>query len=116
MTHFSRHAQTVSAWVGGLVLALSGGAACAATLEGAVDLAKAQGCFSCHGMAEKVVGPAFGAIAAKYQGEAGVAAVLAQSIQNGSKGKWGRVPMPANSGVSAQDAKLLASWILTVKP
>jgi cytochrome c len=100
----------------GSALILSGGAVSAATLDGAPDLAKAQGCFSCHGLGEKVVGPAFSAIAAKYQGEAGVAAVLAQSIQNGSKGKWGRIPMPANSGVSAQDAKLLASWVLTVKP
>jgi cytochrome c len=99
-----------------VALALSGTAAGAATLEGAVDLAKAQGCFSCHALGEKVVGPAFSAVAAKYQGEAGMAAVLAQSIQNGSKGKWGRIPMPANSSVSAQDAKTLANWILTVKP
>ena len=60
----------------------------------AVELAKASGCYSCHANGEKVVGPAFATIAEKYAGDKDAAATLAQSIQNGSKGKYGRIPMP----------------------
>ncbi|WP_439607793.1 c-type cytochrome [Hydrogenophaga sp.] len=90
--------------------------AAANDLAAAVELAKASGCYSCHANADKVVGPAFGAIAEKYAGEKDAAASLAQSIQNGSKGKWGRIPMPPHPSLSAADLKTLSSWVLTVKP
>lgn len=82
----------------------------------ATELAKASGCYSCHATAEKVVGPAFSDVAAKYKDEKDAAAALAQSIQNGSKGKWGRIPMPAHPSLSAADIKTLSTWVLTVKP
>ena len=43
---------------------------------------------------------------------------LAERIQKGSlpgKGNWGAIPMPANPQVSADEAKQLAAWVLTVK-
>lgn len=80
------------------------------------DLAKANGCFSCHSPTEKIVGPAFVSVAQKYAGSKDAVADLVQSIQMGSKGKWGRVAMPAHSSLSAQDLKLLASWVLATKP
>lgn len=79
-------------------------------------LAKASGCYSCHANGEKVVGPAFSEVAVKYKDDKDGAASLAQSIQYGSKGKWGRIAMPANPSLSAADYKMLASWVLTVKP
>jgi cytochrome c len=90
--------------------------ATATDVAAAVELAKASGCYSCHANAEKVVGPAFAAIAAKYSNDKDAAASLAQSIQNGSKGKWGRIPMPGNPSLSAGDIKILADWVLTVQP
>ena len=87
-----------------------------ADLAGAPDLAKASGCYSCHANGEKVVGPAFAAIAEKYATEKDAAASLAQSIQNGSKGKWGRIPMPGHPSLSTADLKTLSTWVLTVKP
>lgn len=87
-----------------------------ADLATAVELARANGCYSCHANAEKVVGPAFAAVAEKYASEKDAAASLTQSIQNGSKGKWGRIPMPAHPSVSAADLKTLTAWVLTVKP
>ena len=44
------------------------------------------------------------------------AAALAQSIQNGSRGKWGRVPMPGHPSLSQADLKTLAQWVLATKP
>lgn len=85
-------------------------------LAAAVDLAKASGCYSCHANAEKVVGPAFATVAEKYAGDKDAAATLAQSIQNGSKGKYGRIPMPPHASLSPADLKLLSAWVLTIKP
>ncbi|MBS0467410.1 MAG: c-type cytochrome, partial [Proteobacteria bacterium] len=85
-------------------------------LSAAPELAKSNGCYSCHSVAEKIVGPAFSSVAEKYAGDSDAVATLAQSIQMGSKGKWGRAAMPAHSSLSAQDLKLLAGWILSTKP
>ncbi len=87
-----------------------------ADLSAAPELAKSNGCYSCHSVAEKIVGPAFTSVAEKYAGDSDAVATLAQSIQMGSKGKWGRAAMPAHSSLSAQDLKLLAGWILSTKP
>lgn len=97
-------------------LGLCAGSAQAADLAAAVELARSSGCYSCHANADKVVGPAFSAIADKYKDEKDAAASLAQSIQNGSKGKWGRIPMPGHPSLSATDVKTLSAWVLTVKP
>jgi cytochrome c len=82
----------------------------------AVELAKASGCFSCHAAAEKVVGPAYSSVAEKYKDDKDAVDTLMQSIQRGSKGKWGRVPMPAHDTLSQADLKTLATWVMTVKP
>lgn len=95
---------------------LCGTGAWAQTVSSAVELAKASGCYSCHANAEKVVGPAFATIAEKYAGDKDAAATLAQSIQNGSKGKYGRIPMPPHASLSPADLKLLSAWVLTIKP
>lgn len=81
-----------------------------------VDLAKANGCFSCHSAQEKIVGPAFRSVAAKYAGDKDAVATLTQSIRQGSSGKWGRAAMPAHSSLDADDLKKLASWVMATKP
>lgn len=87
-----------------------------ADLAVVADLAKANGCFSCHSATEKIVGPAFSSIATKYAGDKDAVASLAQSIQIGSSGKWGRVPMPGHASLKADELKLLARWVLSTKP
>ncbi|MGB3071731.1 MAG: c-type cytochrome [Ottowia sp.] len=99
-----------------ILLACAASPAMADDLAAATELAKASGCYSCHSAKEKVVGPAFSSIAEKYAGDKDAAASLAQSIQNGSKGKWGRVPMPPHSSLSADELKTLATWVLSTKP
>lgn len=94
---------------------LCGAGAWAQTTPSAADLAKASGCYSCHANDDKVVGPSFKTIANKYATEAGAAATLAQSIQNGSRGKWGRVPMPPHGSLSGDDLRTLGAWVLTFK-
>lgn len=84
-----------------------------ADIAAAVELAKASGCYSCHSASEKVVGPAFSSVAEKYKDDKDAIASLTQSIQYGSKGKWGRIPMPAHSTLSSSDLKTLASWVMS---
>ena len=92
-------------------LAISGQAAAAADGEA---IAKAKGCFSCHALDKKLVGPAYKDVAAKYKGDAKAPAALAAKIKAGGKGAWGEMPMPPNN-VTDDEAKKLAAWVLSVK-
>ena len=74
--------------------------------------ARGYGCFSCHGLVHKQVGPGFAQIAERYRGDAAKADALAAKIRAGSVGTWGRVIMPRQSQVSEADAKELARWVL----
>jgi cytochrome c len=80
------------------------------------DIAKSNGCLSCHAIDEKIVGPAYTKVATKYASDSDAVASLAQSIRNGSSGKWGRIPMPAHASMSQEDINLLARWVLSTKP
>lgn len=79
------------------------------------DLAQKKNCMACHATDKKLVGPAYKDVAAKYAGQKDVAAKLADKIQKGGVGVWGQIPMPANPAVSADEAKQLAAWVLTIK-
>ncbi|HEY0586475.1 MAG TPA: c-type cytochrome [Pseudoduganella sp.] len=79
------------------------------------DLAKAKNCMACHAVANKLVGPAFKDVAAKYAGQKDAEAKLAAKVLKGGSGAWGAVPMPANPQVSDAEAKALAKWVLAQK-
>jgi len=82
--------------------------------DAAKALAEKNLCLSCHKVEEKLVGPSFRDVAKKYQGVAEAQAKLAAAIKKGGKGVWGTVPMPQTSGVSDEDLKTLAAWILSL--
>jgi len=79
------------------------------------ELAQAKNCLACHSVDNKVVGPAFKVVAAKYEGDKGAAATLATKIIAGGGGVWGAIPMPANPQVKDAEAKKLVAWILGLK-
>ncbi|HEY0663651.1 MAG TPA: c-type cytochrome [Thiobacillaceae bacterium] len=76
-------------------------------------LATKSRCMTCHDVAKKKLGPAFKDIAAKYKGQPNAEAMLAASALKGSKGKWGKVPMPAQR-ITPEDAQTLSRWILSL--
>ena len=78
-------------------------------------MAKAKNCMACHAVDKKLVGPSYKDVAAKYGKEAGAVDKLAPKIQKGGSGVWGAVPMPPNANVNADEAKSLATWILSLK-
>jgi cytochrome c len=79
------------------------------------DLAKAKNCMSCHAVANKLVGPAYKDVAAKYAGQKGAEDKLVQKVMKGGSGVWGPVPMPANPQVSEAEAHALVKWVLAQK-
>ncbi|APA69313.1 SorB family sulfite dehydrogenase c-type cytochrome subunit [Janthinobacterium sp. 1_2014MBL_MicDiv] len=71
-----------------------------------------NGCMACHALAQRVIGPGFAEVAARYKGKDGSAAV-AEHIRQGGSGKWGAVPMPPFSQLSEADAAVLAKYVLS---
>ena len=91
------------------------GAVVAAPAFANADLAQKKNCMACHALDKKVLGPAYKDVAAKYADQKDAVAMLATKIQKGGVGVWGQIPMPANPQVSPDEAKQLATWVLTVK-
>ncbi len=93
----------------------------------AVDTAKAKElatkkmCLACHAVDKKLVGPAYKAVATKYNEEDekykddrdAAIKLLSQKIIKGGSGTWGNIPMPPNP-MSEAEAKLLVEWILSM--
>jgi cytochrome c len=96
-------------------LALSAGSMLAAPAQANDVLLKKYSCVACHAMEEKMVGPAFKEISKRYAGQADAQKVVIESIKKGGTGKWGKIPMPPASGISDDDAKALATWVLSQK-
>ena len=79
------------------------------------DLAKAKNCMACHAVANKLVGPAYKDVAAKYAGQKDAEDRLVGKVLKGGSGAWGAVPMPANPQVSEAEARTLVKWVLAQK-
>ncbi|MDD2702303.1 MAG: c-type cytochrome [Sideroxydans sp.] len=84
--------------------------------EDGAALMKKNNCSTCHQVANKTVGPALKAIAAKYAGDAGAAAKLEKKVRVGGAGSFGTMPMPATPAkVSDGDIKTMVAHILATK-
>ncbi|GGX76962.1 c-type cytochrome [Massilia dura] len=79
------------------------------------DLAKARNCMACHAVANKLVGPSYRDVAAKYAGQKDAEAKLVTKVIKGGAGVWGAIPMPPSPQVSEADAHTLVKWILDQK-
>ena len=75
--------------------------------KAAIALTARHSCTACHGMGNRIVGPAFSEIAKK---NAGKADYLAGKIKSGGSGVWGAIPMPPQT-LNEVDAKVIAAWL-----
>ncbi len=89
-------------------------ASSAVSVLGSEELMKSNNCLICHKVDTKSIGPSLQDIAAKYTEDDDAVATLTKSIQEGSKGKYGEVAMPAQKQVSDDDLKAISEWILTL--
>ena len=83
-----------------------------AQVEAAMDKA---GCMACHTKDKKLVGPSFKDIAAKYKGQADVAAKLMDKVRKGGSGSFGPVPMAPNPPDKISDKDLKEALELILK-
>ncbi len=100
------------------IAALAGAAPSAAAAAG-VDvqsLLQANGCTGCHGIDQKIVGPAFREVAKKHVGSTDLTGLLAAKIRSGGQGTWGAIPMPPQPQLSEADARAIAHWVATGAP
>ena len=77
-------------------------------------LAKSKNCLACHGIDNKIVGPAFKDIAAKYKDDDSAVATLTNKVKSGGSGVWGEMPMPPNPAASDAEIETLIKWILSL--
>ena len=79
------------------------------------SLVEGADCLACHKVEEKMIGPSYKEVAKKYENTPENVEMLAEKIIKGSSGIWGDVPMPAHNGLSKENAKFMAQYILSSK-
>jgi cytochrome c len=91
------------------------GATPTVSAEEATNFAKVTGCFECHSIEKKLLGPAWKHVAGVYRGDPGGEAKLMAKIAKGGSGVWGRIAMPAYPGLSEAELRMLARFILSLE-
>lgn len=86
----------------------------ASELPGEKLVAKAD-CIGCHNKTQKVIGPSYVDIAAKYPATDENIDHLAGKIISGGKGVWGDIAMTPHASISKDDAKEMVKYILSLK-
>jgi cytochrome c len=87
---------------------------CALPARAGIELAQKKNCLSCHMVDQKLVGPAYRDVAAKYAGRDDAVDLLSAKVQRGGTGVWGSAVMPPNP-VTPEEARDLVTWILSLK-
>ena len=82
--------------------------------KGAVLIAYSD-CSICHKEDEKRVGPAFKDIAKRYPANNVYINMLAQKVIVGGSGSWGSPVMDPHPKLSLEDAKMMVTYILSLK-
>ncbi|HEY0894915.1 MAG TPA: c-type cytochrome [Sphingobacteriaceae bacterium] len=93
----------------------SAGAAGSAEEAKGEKLIAQSDCLSCHKVSEKLVGPAYQEVAAKYEDNDKNIEYLAGKIKTGGAGVWGEVAMTPHPNLSDDDAKEMAKYILSLR-
>lgn len=100
-----------------LVPMLAMGAAWVSTCAHAnEELMRRGGCTGCHEVEQKLIGPAYRDVAARYRNQPKAFDQLFHKVREGGKGNWGDTPMPPNDEdkISDEDLHKLLQWILAL--
>ena len=96
----------------GAALLLSAGVASAELNTTADELLRNSGCYACHSVDQKRIGPSYKEVAAKYSGDSSASAALVEKVTNGGSGVWGPTPMIPNKHLSQENIKTMVDGIL----
>ena len=80
-----------------------------------LELIGKSDCLTCHKVSDKLTGPAYKDVAAKYPNTDENVNMLAQKIIKGGQGNWGAIPMTPHATLSEADAKQMVKYILLLK-
>ena len=72
-------------------------------------------CLTCHKTSEKLIGPAYKDVAAKYEATESNIKMLAGKVINGGSGVWGAIPMTPHPQVKEEDAIAMVKYIMLLK-
>lgn len=72
-------------------------------------------CLACHQIDNRLVGPAYEEVAAKYEMNEKNVVYLAEKIIQGGAGVWGQIPMTPHPDLSNEDAQEMAKYILSLR-
>ena len=72
-------------------------------------------CYICHKKGERSAGPAFEDIAKRYPVNKVYIEMLAQKVIIGGSGNWGSAEMDPHPKLSVEDAKMMVTYILSMK-
>jgi cytochrome c len=82
--------------------------------QGAKLMAAAD-CASCHRERDKLLGPAYTAVAQKYPATPANVNMLSAKVISGGSGHWGDIAMTPHPGLSKTDAQEMVRYILSLK-
>ncbi len=83
--------------------------------EKGLTLVAKSDCLTCHKVSEKLTGPSYKDVAAKYENTEENITMLANKIIKGGQGVWGAIPMTPHATLSEDDAKQMVKYILLLK-
>jgi cytochrome c len=73
---------------------------------------KQSDCFTCHSVNQKIIGPSYKDVAAKYRNTPGAEDTLVKKVSEGGSGNWGAVPMVAHPQLSDAQLHAMVKWVL----
>ena len=73
-----------------------------------------NGCYACHSVKIKVIGPAIIEISKRYKNQESANKQLVKKIKEGGSGNWGKIPMNPHPNISDTDLSSMVDWILTL--
>ena len=90
------------------------GCAVSVSAQASEELMEKSGCVSCHRIEQKLIGPSFKDVAARYRADKDALPYLLEKVRNGGEGVWGDLPMPPNGveKISDADLKSVVEWVL----
>lgn len=84
-------------------------------IEKGLTLVANNDCLTCHKLNEALTGPAYQAVAQRYEATPEVIDTLSQKVISGGAGKWGSIPMSPHPTLAKEDAKAMVKYILSLK-
>ena len=84
-------------------------------VEKGLELIAQSDCLACHQVDKKVVGPSYNDVAKRYANEPAIIDSLAGKVITGGAGNWGQVPMTPHPALSREDARLMVTYIMSLK-